>query len=130
MRMYYPAQLGHLLDPCDNEFHATVHINYWNIVDQFKKVSLLKQIQAINNAYFNVREHTIRSYFIKCGITSTEGPAKVLNKLFREGVYPAKKFRHKHEKQLNSYIQWRWNGKKSIVNLFGNSFEKICPQKR
>jgi hypothetical protein len=128
--MYFPPQLGHLLDPCDNEFHATVHLQYWNIIDRYKKISMLEQIQAIHEAYFNVKESTARSYFTKCGMNSLESPAQVLNKLFHEGVYPAKKYRHLHQKQLESCIDWRWKSKKSINDIFGVPFEKLCPQKR
>lgn len=128
--MYFPPQLGHLLDPCDNSFHASVHKRYWHIIDNYKKISLIDQIFAIHKAYFAEKESSVKEYFEKCGITGTAPPHQVLEKLFHEGVYPTKKFCSLHESQLKAYLKWRWNGKKSVHDVFGAEFSKLFPQKR
>lgn len=62
-RRYYPAQLGHLLDPCDNEFHASVKRRYCRIIGDHQRPSLLTRIKAIYQAYKNEPEESIRDYF-------------------------------------------------------------------
>lgn len=129
-RLYFPTQLGHLLDPCDNEFHAAVHRHNWGIVDTYRNPTMIQQIKAIHKSYRSVDESTIRSYFNRCGITGTEAPKDVLEKLYHEGVYPSKKFRNMHNYQLNTFIQWKWQGRKTVLSIFGDSFRKLFSQKR
>jgi len=130
LRDYFVPQLGHLMDPCDNEFHAATHIRYWKIIDAYKRPTLLQQIQAIHESYFAIPESSIRSYFVRCGIIGETPPHLVLEKLFFEGVYPAKKFRNLHKKQLQNYIDWHWNKKKTILDIFGTGyFETLFDQK-
>lgn len=61
--MYYPPQLGHLLDPCDSQFHASVHTRYYHIIDGKPNLTLLQQIKAIHRAYTGEDESSIRDYF-------------------------------------------------------------------
>lgn len=129
-RRYFPAQMGHLLDPCDNSFHASVHKRYWGMLARYKKVDLLTQIKIIHKSYFLESESSVKSYFEKCGITGTTPPEKVLSKLFFDGVYPTSKFRALHEEQLNSYLKWKFHGRKSIVDIFGDHFQNLFSQKQ
>lgn len=66
---------------------------------------------------------------VRCGIIGDKPPAKVLEKLFYEGCFPAKKYKKLHKKQLKAYLKWKWNGRKTIRGLFGNKFEYLFEQK-
>ena len=99
-------------------------------MSRLKSPDLLKQINIIHRAYFRQTEESIKSYFIKCGIIGDLPPIQVLNRLFHDGVYPTKKFRDLHEKQLDAYITWKFNGKKTIKDVFGEDFSHLFSQKR
>jgi len=127
-RFYFPPQLGHLLDPCDNAFHASIHKRYWEIIDKKEHVTLLEQIFAIHRAYFSEKEKSVRKYFEKCGIIGDLSPREVLAKLFYEGVYPSAKFRLLHKKQLMAFLAWKKKG--TIEEVFGGMFEHLFEQRQ
>jgi len=130
-RRYFPPQMGHLLDPCDNSFHASVHKRYWSKLSRYQHPDLSTQIKIIHDSYFAEKESIIRSYFEKCGIIGNTQPIKrILNRLFYDGLYPTSKFRDLHKNQLNAYLDWRFSGTKTIEDIFGSKFEHLFSQKR
>jgi len=121
--------MGHLLDPCDNSFHASVLKRYWTELIRHRKPDLETQIKIIHSAYFGEKESSIRTYFEKCGITGSTSPQHILQNLFYDGLYPTAKFRKLHKDQLTAYLNWRY-GKKSIKDVFKCDFEHLFCQKR
>jgi len=77
--------MGHLLDPCDNSFHASVLKRYWTELIRHRKPDLETQIKIIHSAYFGEKESSIRTYFEKCGITGSTSPQHILQNLFYDG---------------------------------------------
>jgi hypothetical protein len=103
---------------------------YWNLLSRRKKPDLQYQINCIHRAYFNEREDSIKSYFMKCGILGSNSPVRVLRKLFFDGLYPSRNFLLVHEAQLTAYFNWKFHGRKSIKDVFGVEFSELFGQKR
>ena len=122
--------MGHLLDPCDNSFHASVHKRYWSLLERYQKIDFLSQIKIIHKAYFLEKESSVRGYFEKCGILGKSPPKEVLQKLYFAGVYPTSTFRSLHKEQLIAYLNWKYHGEKTISDVFGDKFEYLFFQRQ
>jgi hypothetical protein len=129
VRDYFVAQFGHLLDPNDNSFHASFKRRYWNLVDRKNSMSMLDQMKALSSAYFSEPEASIRGYFEQCGIVGDRPPADIIDDLSISCLYPTYRYLPIHIKQLSSYVEWRWKGKKTIREVIGDEFKFKFPQK-
>ena len=114
----------------DNYYHAQVKRRYWSYIASEKgAIGLEKNINIICKSIFDEKEASIRNYFGNCGLTGNLGARESVKHLLNEGLYPAKKFRKIHKKQLLAYVNSRWKGKKSIKDVFGSDFENLFDQK-
>jgi len=116
--LYFPSYLNHLMNPCDNYFHASIKRKYWRSVDNLKNLPFQKKVDLIRNAFFSENETSIVKYFENCGIIGNTKPNDVLKHLFSEGLFPAKKFKFMHNQQLEDYIKWKTNGKLETLHDF------------
>jgi hypothetical protein len=108
--LYFPSYMNHLMNPCDNYFHASMKRRYWSSIDGIEKLSIQQKIEKIRNAYYSEKEESIINYFKNCGIIGNKSPSIVITDLLNEGLFPAKKFETMHIKQLNNYVKWLTDG--------------------
>jgi hypothetical protein len=55
-KLNFPVGLGHLTDPCDNEFHAEEKRRYYRILGglDISTMTLKTKLEAIHGAYFSI----------------------------------------------------------------------------
>jgi hypothetical protein len=108
-KMNFPNGLGHLTDPCDNDFHSEEKARYHSIIAglDLSTLTLKQKVEAIHGAYFGGSEASITNYFHHCGLLGSERPEEVAKKLLGEGIYASPKFQELHESQLEAYRNWR-----------------------
>lgn len=121
----FPSYLNHLMNPCDNYFHASVKRRYWSLIDRLNRMNFSQKVDAIREAFFSEKESTIIAYFKNCGIIGGKNSSDVVKSLFSEGLFPAQKFRSLHIVQLDKYIEWKTKGKITCFQDFLN--EEHCP---
>jgi len=127
---FYPPSFGHLMDPCDNSFHASMKMRYWHLVDaETPPINIVRRIELLHKAYYSEKEESIVKYFEKCGILGNEEPEIVINRLINEGLYPRKRFKNLHKHQLETYVDWKWGGKKTTKDVLGTRFKYCFRQK-
>lgn len=107
-KLNFPTGLGHLCDPCDNEFHADQKNRYYSLVAGLNSstMNLQTKCEAIHSTYYSVGEASIRNYFLRCGILSNESAEAIATKLLGQGIYPSTKFYKIHKEQLEAHAYW------------------------
>jgi hypothetical protein len=109
INLYFPSYMNHLMNPCDNYFHASMKRRYWTSIDSHIKLTIQQKVDKIREAYYSEKESSIINYFKNCGIIGDKDPSVVINHLLREGLFPAKKFQSLHIRQLDNYVKWLTN---------------------
>jgi hypothetical protein len=109
MKLNFPPGLGHLTDPCDNNFHSEDKNRYYNIISglNLSELGFKDKCESIHSAYFNGKEDSIINYFFRCGILGDEDPKEIGRRLLSEGFYPSSKFTEVHDRQLREYNNWK-----------------------
>lgn len=108
-KLNFPLGLGHLMNPCDNEFQSEDKSRYYNIIAglNIMEMDLKKKCEAIHGAYYGGKEESIINYFHKCGILGNEDPEEIAKKLLGESIYGSPKFQEEHEEQIEAYHNWK-----------------------
>jgi len=109
INIQFPSYMNHLMNPCDNYFHASMKRRYWSSIDNLKYVSIQEKVNAIRDAYYSEEESSIIKYFRNCGIVGDKKSSEVVSNLLNEGLFPTKKFHSLHIKQLDNYVKWFTN---------------------
>ena len=124
---HFPPGLGHLMNPCDQYYHASVKARYWRYIDEYRgKVTMEDMVSCIHKAVFKEKGASIRNYFKSCGIVgSDKTPEEVMNHLIYEGLSPSKKYKSMHLKQLKSFIEWKWANHYNIMRKMCKKYRKI-----
>jgi len=122
--LQFPTYMGHLMNPCDNLFHASAKRRYWQLTSTFKRVDYQTKIDAIITAYYGETKETIFSYLRNCGLTGNQNPVEVVRHLLKEGLFPRERFQDIHNEQLTAFIEWRSHGKYNELIPF---LEKYYP---
>jgi hypothetical protein len=110
-KLNFPNGLGHLTDPCDNEFHSVQKNRYYSIIAglDIAQLSFQSKIEAMHSSYYAVGEDAVRNYFLRCGILSDEKPENLAKKLLGECIYVSEGFAEFHREQGLAYANWRLN---------------------
>lgn len=111
----FPSYMNHLMNPCDNYFHASMKRRYWSSIDCIEKLGIQEKVKKIRDAYYSEKESSIINYFNNCGLIGERKPAESIQKLLSEGLFPVKKYENLHFKQLNNYVKWFTNNE--IINF-------------
>lgn len=108
-KLNFPIGLGHLMNPCDNEFHSEVKRRYYGYIKRLNatNITLTERLNLVEAAYFKTEESSILKYFRHCGILGNEDTEAIASRLLNSCLYPAKKFQLIHETQKNVYLNWR-----------------------
>lgn len=108
LKLNFPIGLGHLTDPCDQEFHSEEKTRYYSILSgmDLSRMTLQAKCEAIHGAYYGGKEESIVHYFSRCGILGNREPNELAVKLLGEGIYPAPKFKDLHNQQIVEFNQW------------------------
>jgi len=125
----FPPLWGHLLNPCDENFHGNMKLRYWRYINKFYNFNYSKKLHCINEAYFAEKESAINYFFRKCGIIGDVQPETVLNGLIFKGLFPSKKWILFHKFQLQCYLEWKFGKVVTIEQAFGTKFELFFDQK-
>jgi hypothetical protein len=109
LKLNFPVGMGHLMNPCDNEFHNEMKKRYYLKLSDLDsmKAPLSYRIEAIYDAYYDAKEESVQKYFVHNGILGTEDPTLVSKRLLNKGIYPAKKFENFHKAQIEKYRLWK-----------------------
>ncbi|MBA3570183.1 MAG: hypothetical protein H0W28_12805 [Pyrinomonadaceae bacterium] len=105
MQMFFPADLGHLMNPCDNSFHATFKLKMQQHLINYPLATRKDKLRCIERAYYDCHEHDVQALFAHCGITDNR-PARTMSRLITEGIRPREKFLKVHSDQLDAYKKW------------------------
>lgn len=124
--IHFPPGMGHLMNPCDQYYHASVKTRYWRFIDELKSVSIESMINCIHKAVKKEKEKSIRNYFRSCGIIDSEKtPEEIMNHLLYQGLSPSEKFKLIHLKQLISLINWKWADHVNTKRRLCQKYEKM-----
>jgi len=107
----FPSYMGHLMNPCDNYFHASAKFRYWQLISKIYDLDYQSKIDAIVSSYYGERKESILAYLENCGLRGERDPVQVVRHLLKEGLFPRDKFESIHNEQLQTYIEWRSNSK-------------------
>lgn len=102
-----PSRTGHKADPCDAYAHGVVHRNAnveLNRLASLGPVPFSEYLNAIVNAYRQLKPATVRGYFLAIGLTGTLDPETAVNRLFMEGFHVKPRFEELHLRQLEAYL--------------------------
>jgi hypothetical protein len=106
--MNYPSYMGHLMDPCDNNFHSEERRRANELLAMVDgPISGPKKMQILLEAYEGGSESSIRNYFFRVGLLGDEPPEEVVARLVSEGTLRARsKFAQFHKEQLEQFL-WK-----------------------
>jgi hypothetical protein len=106
--MNYPPYMGHLLDPCDNNFHSEERRRANELIASVGgPISGPKKMEILLEAYESGSEESIRNYFQRVGLLGDEPAAAVVSRLVSEGTLRARsKFQAFHKEQLEQFL-WK-----------------------
>jgi hypothetical protein len=106
--MNYPPYMGHLMDPCDNNFHSEERRRAEELLAAVDgPISGPKKMEILLKAYENGAESSIRKYFHRVGLLGDEAPEIVVARLVNEGTVKARsKFVQFHQEQLEQFL-WK-----------------------
>jgi hypothetical protein len=107
-KLTFPKGLGHLMNPCDNSFHAEAKMRYYHMLAHESTFHLPfeRKIDYIKHGYYGGSEAAIRHYFSHTGILSRDDPEHVMKSLLHDGMAPTPEWQDTHQKQLMTYNQW------------------------
>jgi len=101
--MFYPALTGCLIDPCDNAFHSTLKHIYLT-KDRSTHQACVK---SMTEAYYEISESAIKSFFYRCGYTS-RAPASMVTRAVLSQGYEVKTQKMELLKSCNEvYMTWK-----------------------
>lgn len=106
--MNYPPYMGHLLDPCDNNFHSEERRRANELLgDIGGRITGPKKMKILLEAYESGSETSIKNYFRRVGLLGNEPAADVISRLVNEGTVKARsKFLKFHKEQLEQFL-WK-----------------------
>lgn len=109
-KLTFPKGLGHLMNPCDNEFHAEVKKRYYQLLAGLQtsttKLDKETKFNFIKDAYYGGSEASIVSYFKLTGILGDEEPEHVMQRLLNLGVSLEGTESEIHQSQADAYVSW------------------------
>ncbi len=104
-QMFFPVNLGHLMNPCDNSFHATFKLKLQQRLINYPSPTRKDKLRCIERSYYDCHEHDVQALFAHCGITDNR-PARTMSRLITEGIRPRDKFLKLHSDQLDAFKKW------------------------
>lgn len=101
----YVTYLGHLCDPCDNNFHSGLRARVNSELALHVNITGPQKMRILHDAYFAASEASIRGYFAKVGLIGNEPPREVISRLVNESMDKlADKFNNRHKDDLEQYL--------------------------
>lgn len=107
-KLTFPIGLGHLMNPCDNEFHAELKHRYYALLasEDSSTLSFSKQVELICQAYYGGTEVAIRHYFELVGLIGTCDPTARMKQLLEQGYSLEPGWAEMHNLQFDAYEHW------------------------
>lgn len=106
----FEPSLHHLLNPCDNNFHAIFKLHYNREISNHStdKITIQEKFLIAKRAIENVSEESIVSMFKRCGLLSpATNYKKLVTELVNEGIHSLEKEKKAlHQNQLKCFIEW------------------------
>lgn len=100
--MYFPSNMGHLMNPCDNSFHASFKLQIQQQIADHPDLTRSEKLAIMEEAYYHLDEASIQHFFEHCGIVGGV-PNQVIASLITEGNHPSSHFQKLHEEQLDVF---------------------------
>jgi hypothetical protein len=123
--MNYPPYMGHLLDPCDNNFHSEERRRANELLTaEGGPISGPRKMKILLEAYEGGAESSIRNYFRRVGLLGDEPAAAVVARLVEEGTLKAgSRFVNYHKEQLEQFL---WKCRLDDIPVY-DRFERSGP---
>lgn len=104
----FPKGAGSFMNPCDNSYNSDFKNKYYRIISTLAEknnITHIKKIEAIFQAYEEVKDNSIVHYFQHTGILGRQTKSKV-KKLLNESYKMNPEKRQQHHDQLNKYFHF------------------------
>ena len=104
--MTFPTYLGHLMNVCDNSFHAVFQQKFLQELRAFTDPTIVQKIQCAKKAYEQVSAASVTNMFLHCGLLGEEDTSKVIMALVHEGVRPAGPRFEQYRDLIDDALMW------------------------
>jgi hypothetical protein len=103
---FFPASTGALLSPVDNSFNANFKQYFARLNTYTPPDSRKQKLKHIIDAYYEVKDSSIRKWFKSCGILGGNVP-QTIERLMKAGFRVAEERKLEHQCHHDMYLRWK-----------------------